>query len=155
MCCGLIYGLLPIFMDYYPYLWTTTHSYGLLPIVMDYSLFRPEGRLGSSDVSPCLESQGCHLIPSFYLLPCYSAFSPVAHSIFSLFLLLAQSPVYFKKKSKLFFSRDRLFCIALVCSCFLNDWEMISWSMVSVACYLMALILAIYAFRHVSFLISR
>ena len=35
-----------------------------------------------------------------------------------------------------------------------SDWEMISWSVVSVACYLMALVIAIYAFRHVSFLIS-
>ena len=31
---------------------------------------------------------------------------------------------------------------------------MISWSMVSVACYLMALVLAIYTLRHVYFLIS-
>ena len=28
----------------------------------------PEGRLGISDVNPCLESQGCHLIPLFLSL---------------------------------------------------------------------------------------
>ena len=33
----------------------------------------PEGRPGMSDVSPCLESQGCHLIPVCYLLSCSSA----------------------------------------------------------------------------------
>ena len=33
----------------------------------------PKGRPDSSDVSPLSESQGCHLIPSFYLHSCYSA----------------------------------------------------------------------------------
>ena len=33
----------------------------------------PEGRPGMSDVSPRLESQGCHLIPLCYLLSCSSA----------------------------------------------------------------------------------
>ena len=33
----------------------------------------PKGRPGMSDVSPCLESQGCHLIPLCYLLSCSSA----------------------------------------------------------------------------------
>ena len=28
----------------------------------------PKGGLGMSDVSPCLESQGCHLISLYYLL---------------------------------------------------------------------------------------
>ena len=39
------------------------------------------------------------------------------------------------------FVLDMLFCIALVCTCFFSSWE-ISWSVVSVACYLMALVLA-------------
>ena len=58
--------------------------------------------------------------------------STVAHCVFSLFLLLAYFPEIF----------------------FNIGWEMISWSAVSVVCYLMALVLAIYAFRHVSFFIS-
>ena len=33
----------------------------------------PEGRPGMSDVSPCLVSQGCHLIPLCYRLSCSSA----------------------------------------------------------------------------------
>ena len=31
---------------------------------------RAEGRLGMSDVASCLESQGCYLIPLFYLISC-------------------------------------------------------------------------------------
>ena len=33
----------------------------------------PEQRLGMFDVTPCLKSQGCHLIPLSYLLSCFSA----------------------------------------------------------------------------------
>ena len=35
--------------------------------------FGPKGGCALLRSTPCLESQGCHLIPSFYLLPCYSA----------------------------------------------------------------------------------
>ena len=59
----------------------------------------PEGRTGSSDVSPLSGNQGFHLIfclsvCSLVILP-----SPVAPSDFSLFLLLAQSPAYFPEIS--------------------------------------------------------
>ena len=37
------------------------------------TILTPEGRLGMSDVSPRLESQGCHLIPFYCLLSCFSA----------------------------------------------------------------------------------
>ena len=66
---------------------------------------RPEERLGASDVSPCLESQGRHLnvhlsICSLVILP-----NPVPPSVFSL------SPAYFPGISlSFFFCRD----IALV-----------------------------------------
>ena len=67
---------------------------------------------------PCLESQGCHFVASFYLLSLVILPSPVAHSVLSLFLLFAQSPAYFTEMSLyVFVSRDRLFCIALDFSC--------------------------------------
>ena len=76
---------------------------------------------------------------------------------FSFLPLLAQSPAYFPEISlNFFFSRDRLFwggiALGFFWFCFFSEWE-ISWAVVSVACYLMALVLAIYIFRHVSFLI--
>ena len=60
-------------------------SFQLYPMLSKSSLkfgprfggvFLPVGRPRASDVPPlptCLESQGCHLIPSFYLLSRYSA----------------------------------------------------------------------------------
>ena len=48
----------------------------LLLFVLAVCLFVPEGRQGMSDVSPppfSPESQGCHLIPLYYLLSCSSA----------------------------------------------------------------------------------
>ena len=69
----------------------------------------------------------------------------IIFSFFSL-LLLSQSPAY--RLSRTFFngfflsSRDRLFVLPLFLVVF-SGWE-ITWSMVSVACYLMALVLAIY-----------
>ena len=55
----------------------------------------------------CVEYQGSHLIPSFYLLSCYSAYCPVAPSIFSCFLLLVHSPDYFPEMSlKLFHEKS-------------------------------------------------
>ena len=69
---------------------------------------------------PCLESQGCHLIPSFYLLPCYSAYSPVAHSVSQPTCpLLAHSPDLFFSLN-LHFPKGRLFCLALVFFCLLE-----------------------------------
>ena len=134
-----------------------------------YLVLWPEGRPDYSDAPrppppphpppphPCLESQGCYLILCFYLLPCYSAYSPVAHSVFSLFLHLTQSiwPT-FQTCLYFFFFKDSLFCIALVFSCcFLRlVYDKLVGGKCSVLAYLMATVLAIYAFRHVSFLIS-
>ena len=69
--------------------------------------------------------------------------SPAVHSVFSWFLLLAQSPAYFPEISfNFFFLKISLFCIGLVFSSyFFSGWEMIRLSEVSVACYLMALVL--------------
>ena len=67
----------------------------------------PEGRPGMSDVTACLESQGCHLIPLSYLLSCFSA-----QSSFCLvnFLLMVRSPTFFfSRKLKYFSLRIRLF----------------------------------------------
>ena len=38
-----------------------------------------------SDVSPCLESQGCRLIPLYYLLSCSSAIALSVLSFFSVY----------------------------------------------------------------------
>ena len=104
-----------------------------------------EPRPGSSDVSPpCLEAQDCRLIPSSCLLPCYSAWSCCS---FCLFFVSAFGPVscllsrnFIQLCSP---SRDRLFCIVFFSLFFFflfSGCEMISWSMVSVACYLTALV---------------
>ena len=82
-------------------------------------------------------------ICSLVILP-----SPVAHSVFSFFLLLAQSPAYFSEMAVHFF------VLPLFLAGFFSGWEMISWSVVSVACYFITLVLAVYAFRHVSFGVS-
>ena len=67
----------------------------------------PEGRPGISDVSPCLESQGCHLIPIYRLRSCFAAQS--CYSVF--FYVLAHSAELFVEYSSL---RYRLFCMAHV-----------------------------------------
>ena len=69
----------------------------------------PEGRPRVFDVSSCLESPGCHLIPFFNLISCYSAWS-----FCLLFLLLAHSPTFFLEMSLKLFYRKRLFCVAFV-----------------------------------------
>ena len=47
----------------------------LKAVVVAVNYVAPEERWGMSDVSlpPCLESQGCHLIPLYYLPSCSSA----------------------------------------------------------------------------------
>ena len=133
--------------------------------------FWPEGRLDSSDVwnlravfsflitfeSPWYDLRGWLGVKSKLAL-CLSGLSFdsifLSAPLFCLVLLLILSspfcfwpsllPTLQKFLSTLFFSlsRDRLFCIALVFSCFFSSWEMISWSEVSlVTCYLMALVL--------------
>ena len=78
-------------------------------------LSRPKGRPGSSDVPhppfPFLESQDCHLIPSFYLLSCYHTFNPLAPSVLScprlsLFLAHAVSCLHSRNVFKLFIWRS-------------------------------------------------
>ena len=102
----------------------------------------------------CMESQGCHFVPSFIcslvILPI-----PVAPSVFSFWhnLLLT-----FQKclKPVLFLLQIGLFAwpLCLVFRCFFYSGnEMIRWSVISVVCYLMALVLANFALRCVSFFI--
>ena len=113
---------------------------------------RPKGGRVLLMSPACLESQGCHLTPSFYLLPCYSAMSCCS---FCLLLVSAFGPVPCLLSRNVltlfFFLEIRFFVLPL---CFFNGWEIISLSVLSVACYLLALVLAIYTLRHVSFLIS-
>ena len=105
---------------------------------------------------PCLKSQDWHLIP-FSLLFCLV----LLHSLSSLcFCFWPNLLPTFPKFLETFFSFSFLqigFCFVLplfLVGFFFSGWEMISWSVLSVARYRMALVLAIYAFRHVSFLIS-
>ena len=52
-----------------------------------------EGRPGMSDVFPCLESQGCHLIPLSYLLFVF-LLSPLTPSVLSFFSSLSLVSVH-------------------------------------------------------------
>ena len=47
--------------------------------------------------SPCLESQGCHLIPIYCLLSC-SLPNPITLSVLSFFCLLVHYPDFFSRK---------------------------------------------------------
>ena len=62
-----------------------------------------------SDVSfPCMESQGCHLIPLYYLLSCSSVWS--CYSFCRIFLLpVGPFSGTFSRKFFQYFLRDRLF----------------------------------------------
>ena len=75
--------------------------------------------------TPCLESQGCHLIPLYYLIFCFSA------ETCCLLLLLVHSPDLLReRKNPQYFSlRDRLFLVWLLFS----SSEMVSWSVVYAA----------------------
>ena len=93
------------------------------------------------------------VIPSFYLLPCYSALSCCS---FCLLLVSAFGPVscLLSIMSLTFFLSLEIgfFVLSLLLVVF-SGLEVISWSVVSVACYLMALVSAIYAFDlHLNFL---
>ena len=104
--------------------------------------FGPKGDRALMMSPPCRESQGCHLIP---FLP-----APLLFCLVLLFILSSPS-AYFPEMSLNFF-------FFLVCSFVLPLFLVVvlaaSWSVVSVACYLMALVLAIYAFRHVGYLFN-
>ena len=69
----------------------------------------PEGRLGIGGVSPCLESQGCRLIPLYYLLSCSSAdkfpllFLTCVFFVF-VFCWLAYAPDFFPENCSVFFT---------------------------------------------------
>ena len=64
----------------------------------------PEGRLGMSDISPpCLESQGCCLIPLYYLLSC-----PSAEFCYSFFFLFLSFSAYWPILLTLISARGRL-----------------------------------------------
>ena len=110
--------------------------------------FQPKGRPGSSDVSPLSGIPGLSFNSIFLSAPLLFCLILLSRS----FCLLLVSALGLRSRNffELFFSRDRFFCIALVFS-YSFSWEMIRWTAVSVACYLMAPALAIYAFRHLFF----
>ena len=71
----------------------------------------PEGRPGMSDLSSCLESQDCHLIPLSYVLSClFFVFvlfflpSPLVLFCLVIFLLMVHFPdFFFLHKTQIFF----------------------------------------------------
>ena len=75
-------------------------------------LFRWFGPKG--DRAVCLESHGCHLIPTFLSAPLIYLPNHVAHSVLSLSFCFWPSLLSRNVFKLVFFSRDRLFCIALV-----------------------------------------
>ena len=117
----------------------------------------PEGRPDSSDVSPLSGISGLFFDSIFLILSAPLLF-------FLVLLLILPSPCFCFWPSLRLLSRNffKLFLLLeigfLVLPLFLvgvfSSWEMIRWLEVSEACYIMALVLAVYAFSHVSFLIS-
>ena len=74
-----------------------------------------KGGLGCLMSPLCLESQGCHLIPLYYLLSSSSALSRHSFCHISFFsCLLVHSHEPFPENSSIFSVRDRLFCMAPV-----------------------------------------
>ena len=113
-----------------------------------YYAERPEGRSGSSDVPPLSGMLGLSFDSIFLFAP----------FLFCLVLLLLLSspffrcwpsllPAYFPEMPLNFFFFSRVRCV-FVLPLFLvvlvfGGYEMIRWSVISVACYLMALVLDI------------
>ena len=96
---------------------------------------------------PCLESQGCHLIPLCYLLSCSSALSCYPFCLI-VFCLLALSFKLFPENSSIFTLRDRLFCMAPV-----QQLGEVSCSMVWAACRHMTQIFAAMHLYHFCFVL--
>ena len=86
---------------------------------------------------PCLESQGCHLIPLSSLLSCSSAQSCYPFCLI-FFCLLALSSKLFQENSSIFFVEIGFFCMAPV-----QRLGEDSWSVVCAACCHMTLVFAV------------
>ena len=103
-----------------------------------FCLCPPKGGRGClMSPPPCLESQGCHLIPLCYLLSCSSSWSCYPFCLI-IFCLLALSSKLFPENSSIFSLRDRLFCMAPV-----QQLGEDSRSVVCAACCHMTLIFAV------------
>ena len=107
--------------------------------VVVYFFRTPKGGREYLMSPPCLESQGCHLIPLCYLLSCSSPQSCYPFCLI-VFCLLALSCKLFPENSSIFSLRDRLFCMAPV-----QRLGEDSWSVVCAACCHMTLV---YAVKH-------
>ena len=101
----------------------------------------PKGGLGCLMSPPCLKSQGCHLIPLYYLLSCCSAYR--CYSFCLIFFSACWSILLnFSQKIFQYFSlRDTLFCMVSV-----QQLGEVSWSVVCAACDHMALVFFFYSF---------
>ena len=97
--------------------------------------FWPEGRPGSSDVSSVRISRllFCLVLLLFFFFTFFSGSAPVS-------FLLSRNVFKFCLQRQAF-----LYCPCFYC--FFSGWK-IRWSVVSVACYLLALVLAIYVTAH-------
>ena len=74
----------------------------------------PKGGRGYLMSSPRLESQGCHLIPLYYLLSSSSAEPRCSFCLVLSLLLVHSHALIFSVSSFKFSLRNRLFCVALV-----------------------------------------
>ena len=75
---------------------------GICALPLSLSLSTPKGGRGCLMSPPCLESQGCHLIPLCYLLSCSSAESWYPFCLI-VFCQLALSSKLFLENSSIFF----------------------------------------------------
>ena len=88
-------------------------SLNMIVSTISTELLPPKGGRGCLMSPPCLESQGCHLIPLCYLLSCSSA-CPVTLSVLSFSACWPFLLNFFLKILQYFSLRDRLFCMAPV-----------------------------------------
>ena len=118
--------------------WNKSTFNACITILTWYCLYPPKGGRWCLMSPPCLESQGCHLIPLCYLLSCSSAW--VCYSFCLTFFLPAGifSWTFSRKNLQYFSLGDRLFCMVPV----LQLGE-VSWSVVCAACCHMALVFAV------------
>ena len=117
-----------------PCLQFCSHDFQSLMFIFFYP---PKGGQGCLMSPPCLESQGCHLIPRCCLLSCSSAQSCYPFCLI-IFCLLALSSQLFPENSSIFSLRDRLFCMAPV-----QRLGEDGWSVVCAACCHMTLVFAV------------
>ena len=117
----------------------TLHTvYKVMPLL--FSAYSPQGGRGCLMPRPCLESQGCHLFPLYYLLSCSSVES--CYSFCRIFFL-PSCPLSWLQCLSLRI-RDRLFLYV-----FYYQLLKVSWSVVCAASSLMWLVFAVMHSFHI------